>query len=56
VITKDKTNVHAGQSPVTLEKSLTNKDKCHLFFCGLFVEVRLKNPRKEENSRSVEEC
>ena len=60
VITKDKSNVHVGQSPVTLEKSLTNKDKavfkCHLFCCGLFVEVRLKNPGKKENSRSVEEC
>ena len=60
VITKDKSNVHAGQSPVTLEKSLTNKDKavfkCHLFCCDLFVEVGLRNPRKKENSRSVEKC
>ena len=59
VITKDKSNVHVGQSPVTLEKSLTNKDKavfkCHLFCCDLFVEVGLKNPGKKENSRSVEE-
>ena len=60
VITKDKSNVHAGQAPVTLEKSLTNKDKavfkCHLFCCDLLVEVGLKNPGKKENSRSVEEC
>ena len=62
MITKDKSNVHAGQSPVTLEKSLTNKDKavfkCHLFCCDLFVEVGLKNPRKEENPdqlKSVDE-